>query len=357
MAIGIAIDLHRIYVAVYKTSTRTTQFAFNLWLTGAALFYFATVYGETLYYFVPLPKNGVRSNNLTGATTTAFKSSQQDQPLSSLPQQTTTPQPLNEIKFWIDCGLHLVLGFGLKAILNQRRQLDLEREEQQGRHHHLLFSSDKELPTPVASASSVEGFKTEADMSRLQLRVPTWPRLFMAIWFLWLIYDGTNHIPHFASVHHHSAREYAVFAISFLQGVAGLYILYRKSFVLTQWLFYSFCITTAYQILDTNMGFWKKDLKKNWTELAGTIDDDEGGTIFRDFAENYTDEEVIHIRVSYMTGATLFYVGRLWVVWRPVIDLKARNARVARATDLSRERELRVEKLGAMDDIYRGGRS
>ncbi|KAF9128784.1 hypothetical protein BGX30_014199 [Mortierella sp. GBA39] len=297
MAIGIAIDLHRIHVAVYRSSTRSTQFAFNLWLIGAAAFYFVIIYSEILDYFIPLSKVGiVTSNNSTVETATMITPGQHDQPLSSSSLQSTKPQKWEEIKYWIDCGLHLVLGLGLKAILNQRRQLDLEREEQQQHHlyHYLLVSSDKELPTPIASASSIEGFRTEAEL----------------------------------------AREYAQVAISLTQSITGLYILYRKSLVMTQWFFYSLCVTTAYQTISGNIGYWNEDFKKNFAELAETIEnDEEGRAILEDFAGK-SDEEILFMRVLYLTGATLFYLGRLWVAWRLVADLKERNARVARAVGL-----------------------
>lgn len=209
MAIGIAIDSHRIHVAFYSSSTRSAQFAFNLWLTGAVAFYFGSLYAEILYYFVPLPKAGVvTNNNSTVDTATTFTPGQQDQPLSSSSLQPTTSQKWDDIKYWIDCGLHLIIGLGLKVILNQRRQLDLEREEHQ-QHHHLLVSSDKELPTLVASASSVEGFRTEAELGRLRLRVPTWPRFFMALWSLWLICDGANQFSHFILWHPRSGNDVA----------------------------------------------------------------------------------------------------------------------------------------------------
>lgn len=203
MAIGIAIDLHRIHASVFKSSTRSIQFAFNLWLTGAATFYIVIIYSETLNYFIPLPKvDVVTSNCSTVETATVFTPNQQDQPFSSSSLQTITPQKWDEIKEWIHYGLHLIVGLALKVMLDQRRQLDLEREEQQQKqhpYHHLLLSSPEQLPIPVVSASSIEGFRTEAELGRLRLRVPTWPRFFVAIWFLWLIYDGANKVSYFMS--------------------------------------------------------------------------------------------------------------------------------------------------------------
>lgn len=199
MVFGVIIDLHRIYIAVHKTSTRSVQFAFNFWLTGAVVFYFGMVYAQTINYFIPLPKGGVHPKiNSTAEMATASINGQQDQPL--VPSSLGTLLQI-EIKYWIECGFHLVLGLGLKTILNQKRQLDLEREEQQRHDRHLLVFSDKELPTPVVSVSTVDGFMTEADVSRLRLRVPTWPRLFMAICFLWWTYSGVNHISQLPSEH------------------------------------------------------------------------------------------------------------------------------------------------------------
>ncbi|KAK5801937.1 hypothetical protein F5H01DRAFT_371773 [Linnemannia elongata] len=345
MAIGIAIDLHRIHASVFKSSTRSIQFAFNLWLTGAATFYIVIIYSETLNYFIPLPKvDVVTSNCSTVETATVFTPNQQDQPFSSSSLQTITPQKWDEIKEWIHYGLHLIVGLALKVMLDQRRQLDLEREEQQQKqhpYHHLLLSSPEQLPIPVVSASSIEGFRTEAELGRLRLRVPTWPRFFVAIWFLWLIYDGANKVSYFMSEYRLSAREYAHLAISLTQGITGLYILYRKSLVMTQWLFYSICVTTAYQTINANIRSWNKDMKKDFAEFAETYGNDENGALWKDLTDTW-GEDMLHYRVMDMTVTTLFYLGRLWVTWRLVADLKARNARVVRATGLVWERQWRI---------------
>ncbi|KAG0270842.1 hypothetical protein BGZ96_006147, partial [Linnemannia gamsii] len=77
-------------------------------------------------------------------------------------------------------------------------------------------------------------------------------------------------------------REYSQLAISLAQGVGGLYILYRKSLVLTQWLFYSLCVTTVHQTLDTSVAIWDEDFYKLFAE---------GGSI-------YGEEELSHFRIT-----------------------------------------------------------
>ncbi|KAK3843827.1 MAG: hypothetical protein J3R72DRAFT_522550 [Linnemannia gamsii] len=234
LAISIAIDLQRIHVA-FKPSTRTAQFAFNLWLVGATVGYFFVAFGEILSYFVPLPKNNEPTVINNESTTT--KASIAPVELASLSSQL------------VEFAFHMLLGFGLKTILNQRRLSDLQQEHQWHRHHHLtVVNKDLPLPTPVASASSAEGFKTEAELHRLRLRVPTWPRVLVAIWFLWLIAEGVEHVLHLSE---HISE--------LTQAFAGFYVLYHKSLILTQWLFYSICASTAYQVITTTWWFWKLD--------------------------------------------------------------------------------------------------
>ncbi|KAG0375059.1 hypothetical protein BGX24_009595, partial [Mortierella sp. AD032] len=241
LAISIAIDLQRIHVA-FKPSTRTAQSAFNLWLVGATVGYFFVAFGEILLYFVPLPKDNEPAviNNESTATKASI----------------APVEPASLLSQLVEFAFHMLLGFGLKTILNQRRLMDLQQEYQWHRHRHLVVvNKDLPLPTPVASASSAEGFKTEAELHRLRLRVPTWPRLLVAIWFLWLIAEGVEHVLHLSE--HISGREQAGLLLELTQAIAGFYILYHKSLILTQWLFYSICASNAYQAITTTWWFWK----------------------------------------------------------------------------------------------------
>jgi hypothetical protein len=136
------------------------------------------------------------------------------------------------------------------------------------------------------------------------------------------------------------------------QGIGGLYILYRKSLALTLWLFCSLCITTVHQTLDNSMGIWNEDNEKTraMLSLGYTAEDDkEGGVKLKESAK-ISNEEISHMRIFQITCIILFYAGRLWVAWRLVVDLKARNARVARATGLFWRRELKVEKQSAEEE-------
>ncbi|KAF9910692.1 hypothetical protein EC991_005677 [Linnemannia zychae] len=240
---------------------------------------------------------------------------------------------------WTAFALHMQLGYGLKALLNQRRQLDLEQERQQeymrqqGYHQPLMDNKDL-LPSPVMLTSLKEGFKTEAEQLRLRSRVSTWPRFLVAIWFLWLAIKGVNHFLHLSE--HRSGQEIIQLTFSLAQGVAGLYILYRKSLALTQWLFYSICASTVYQAFTISRDIWKTDYKQSWMDYYSGVDEDEfeGISAFKDMADNLTPGEVVCIRIMFILGVTLFFVSRVWVAWRLVTDLKERDARIARAKEI-----------------------
>lgn len=109
-------------------------------------------------------------------------------------QSTTTPGFVEMVwkgnVSWVPDVLHMVLGYALRTILNQRRQLDHEQEVRQEQQGHHLLSGNNGLPAPIASASTVEGFKTETEIRRLRLRVPTWPRLVVGVWFLFMALDS-----------------------------------------------------------------------------------------------------------------------------------------------------------------------
>ncbi|KAF9100855.1 hypothetical protein BGX29_006202 [Mortierella sp. GBA35] len=216
-----------------------------------------------------------------------------------------------QIKSWIPFVLNLMVGFGLRTILSEWRQKDLELEvlrEKQGR----LLATDKELPTPVASASSVEGFKTEAEMHRLRLRVPTWPRFLMGLWFLFGIFYGVMHISHMLTLH--SGWNRAQIAFYFIQSAAGLHALYSKSLFQTQWVFYSVCASTLYQAITVNMAIWAAEIKDDQFLFPGA-----------------PIEVLSYFRCLMMVGFTLLLAARLWIAWRLMADLKARDARVAKA--------------------------
>jgi hypothetical protein len=169
LAIMIIIDLQRIYVA-FQPSTRNAQFSFNLWLVGTVVYCLVIVLSEVIYYLFPKLLN------------------QQDTVLENTWIQSHP---------WIAFVLQMLVGYGLKSILNQRRQLGLEQERQQEQlqqqgYRQFLMSNKDLLPSPVMLTYSMEGFKTEAEMCRSQSRVPTWPRFLVAIWSLWLIIEGVN---------------------------------------------------------------------------------------------------------------------------------------------------------------------
>lgn len=148
-------------------------------------------------YFVPEFEN--LFNNATFAAEVSEILSQHNQSLPVLlPEQATqsmTSPTLVEtvwkgVGSWMPSVLDIVLGFALWTILNQRQQLDHEQEDRQEKQGHLLLAASSDLPAPIASASTVEGFKTEAEIRRLRLRVPTWPRLIVGVWFMVTAFNG-----------------------------------------------------------------------------------------------------------------------------------------------------------------------
>ncbi|KAF9899085.1 hypothetical protein EC991_009637, partial [Linnemannia zychae] len=113
---------------------------------------------------------------------------------SSASGEPSLMSAVQHIKPWILFLLNLLLGVALKTILARRQQLDQEQELRQDLQGHHLLAADRELPAPVASASTVKGFKSEAEIHQLRLQVPTWPRLVVGVWFLLMSIDGLNHI-------------------------------------------------------------------------------------------------------------------------------------------------------------------
>lgn len=190
------VDFQRFYVA-YRPTTGGAQLSLTIWSIGQALEVFFYIITESYIYFVPEFKD--LFNNATSAAELSAILSQQNQSVPMLlPEQTTqstTSPNLVEtvwkgVKSWTPFVLNIVLGFALWTILKQRRQLDREQEDRQLQQGHHLLAANSDLPVPIASASTVEGFKTEAEIRRLRLRVPTWPRLIAGVWFLVVAFDG-----------------------------------------------------------------------------------------------------------------------------------------------------------------------
>ncbi|KAG0300737.1 hypothetical protein BGZ97_003093 [Linnemannia gamsii] len=287
------IEFQRLFLA-YKPSTRAAQLAFNIWSITVAIAASFYILNMSYAFFVPeieLVSNATFSAELEEILRWQNQSSPMVLPDQAMPLQSTTipghVQTVWEgIMSWVPSVLHKVLGFALWTILNQRRQLDHEEEVRLEQEH--LLSGNSDLPTPIASAATVKGFKTEAEVRQLRLRVPTWP-----------------------------PRETLELAISLLQSLAGLYILYRKSTQQTQWLFYSICITTLYTAFNTGIHHWNEDRpfppKNEYT------------------AQHQSAEEVAFDRATKMVAFNAFYAYHLWAAWRLVVDLKARDARDARA--------------------------
>ncbi|KAG0277266.1 hypothetical protein BGZ96_002925 [Linnemannia gamsii] len=258
-------------------------------------------------------------------------------------QSTTTPGLVETvwmgIVFLKPLVLHMVRGYALRTILNQRQQLDHEQEVRQEKQGHHILSGNSDLPAPIASASTVEGFKTEAEIRRLRLRVPTWPRLVVGVWFLLkALVDVTQLSP---LLHYSPVAEKLELAVSLLQGLAGLYILYRKSTHLTQWLFSTICVTTLYTQVTFSIRTWNPNMTKLDPPTKSLLNE-----------EHASETELVFFHVMSIIMANIFFVMRLWVCWRLVVDLKARDARVARAKEQSRERGCaEKQQQGSLDGV------
>lgn len=126
-----------------------------------------------------------------------------------------------------------------------------------------------------------------------------------------------------------------------LLNLAGLYALYCKSLVLTKWLFYSICATTLRESIVFGTFIWNIDLA-NLDLFMKTIEVGEKSAINgRKF-----------IRGMMLIIFYVFFAVRLWVAWRLVADLEARDARVARAREQQELRERGpAEKQQPLDDV------
>lgn len=200
-AVFSTIDLHRLYVA-YRPTTGGAQLSFNIWSIGTVLLAFFYLLGELYNFFVPefmeLAKNTTSTADVSG--THSRQNQSLPMLLSEQVTQSTTSLTFVEtvwkgVTSWMPIVFHFVLGLALWTILNQRRQLDQEQEHRQEQQGYHLLATNGDLPTPIASASTVNGFKTEAEIRRSRLRVPTWPRLLVGVWFLLVALDGITRIP------------------------------------------------------------------------------------------------------------------------------------------------------------------
>lgn len=192
------VDLHRLYVA-YRPTTGGVQVSFNIWSIGTTFMALINIVGESFDYFVPEFKDLANS-----ATFAAEIFSQQNLSMPMLlPEQATQVTTLptlfetvwKGVESWTPSVLNIMLGLALWTILNQRWQLDHEQEERLEQQGYHLLGTKSDLPAPIASALTVDGFKTEAEIRRLRLRVPTWPRLIMGLWFLVEVYHGIRGHP------------------------------------------------------------------------------------------------------------------------------------------------------------------
>lgn len=334
------VDLHRLYVA-YRPTTGGVQVSFNIWSIGTTFMALINIVGESFDYFVPEFKDLANS-----ATFAAEIFSQQNLSMPMLlPEQATQVTTLptlfetvwKGVESWTPSVLNIMLGLALWTILNQRWQLDHEQEERLEQQGYHLLGTKSDLPAPIASALTVDGFKTEAEIRRLRLRVPTWPRLIMGLWFLVEVYHGIRGHPRsllFLSV---SLK----MSFYILLNLAGLYALYCKSLVLTKWLFYSICATTLRESIVFGTFIWNIDLA-NLDLFMKTIEVGEKSAINgRKF-----------IRGMMLIIFYVFFAVRLWVAWRLVADLEARDARVARAREQQELRERGpAEKQQPLDDV------
>ncbi|KAF8941831.1 hypothetical protein BGZ47_007149 [Haplosporangium gracile] len=345
IVINSVIDLHRLFVA-YRPTAEGAQLSFNIWSIGTVIMTLFYILVESYTYFVPEFYDLVNNATLTAEVSAALLQQNQSSPMmlpeQATPQSKTTPTLVEtawkDVMSWMPSVLDMVLGFALWTILKQRRQLDHEQEIRQEQQGHHLIAANNVLPAPVASASTVEGFKTEAEIRRSRLRVPTWPRLIVGVWFLVVTFDSISQYS--LSLKFRLGAAKLTMAFYFLQSLAGLYILYRKSLILTQWLFYSICATTLHMYIVLGTRMWNAKL----TELDLPI------KIFG-AGDKTTINELKFFRGMTIIMFHAFFTVRLWIAWRLVADLKARDGRVARAKKQQQTREQRfVEKL-SLDDV------
>lgn len=194
MLLKVAIGLQRVHVAVSKPSTGIVQFAFNVWLVGTLAYGTFKIHAYSAVYFVPSLIERANNTFALHHNLTSNEFLQQ----STTTTATTTPALIitlwRAIEPWVPSALNMLLGIALWTILNRKQQFDHEQEIRQEQQGHSLLTGTSGLPAPVASASTVEGFMTEAEIRQSRLRVPTWPRLFVGTWHLMRTIDGVRHL-------------------------------------------------------------------------------------------------------------------------------------------------------------------
>ncbi|KAF9920711.1 hypothetical protein FBU30_009370 [Linnemannia zychae] len=312
----VAIYLQRIYVA-YQPSTEAAQFAFIIWIIE-------TIFSVTAYIlftsFIYLASSSTTAPKIYQAE---IVSTQQDSLSNPQVRESTFAPELTlfdvlkgDVKSWVETAFKLLSGFALWTILHWRRQLDQEIELRQDQQGHYLLTANNELPTPVASALTVEGFKSETEIRRLRSRVPTWPRLIAGICFLMAIKGGASR---FSSLIQLKAPnvEYIEQIVQLIQGFSGLFIIYRKNLVQTRWFFYFSCITSIYTGLVSSRKIWNADMRY-------------GDFLANENTKELSDEALTFTRAISIIMVNVSVAGELWVIWRLVVDLKARDARLAK---------------------------
>lgn len=129
-------------------------------------------------------------------------------------------------------------------------------------------------------------------------------------------------------------------AASLLQSLAGLYIIYRKSTHLTQWLFYSTCATALPMYVHLSSSIWDANATELHLPKEALMN-----------KEHASKNELAFFRGLMIFKVSVSFASRQWVCWRLLVDLKARDARVVRANEQLQEQGSVEKQQGFLDGV------
>ncbi|KAF9084392.1 hypothetical protein BGX29_002572 [Mortierella sp. GBA35] len=235
----------------------------------------------------------------------------------------------------------LLVGFGLRMVLNELRKKD--REAQLRREQVLELEKDMP-PHPVTSAAAFNaGLRSErVDAQKQLLRVRTWPRV--VIGFLMIIYTIQNPIYYMNVLSSESIaltwHQKLHLVVSWVTGCVGLWALYTKSRTGSQWIFRALVVIILFenwfsfqsvpndqppsiQLAESNntvtsLGNSTVTIGNSTATTSGNnVELDEHGKALADF--------IGQVCLVLLDGAFL------WSMWQVVEDLRKRDERIAQA--------------------------
>ncbi|KAF9140085.1 hypothetical protein BG015_001797 [Linnemannia schmuckeri] len=220
-----------------------------------------------------------------------------------------------------------VVGISLRMILNELRKRDWEAERQR----EALLRIEKDMPPfPITTANRA---LMEKEAQKQLLRVRTWPRVFIGLYYAAELLDIANILlfkrDKLAELRWHVHLLNIVITICALN---GLYALFRKSLRISRG-----CFSTYVAILFYDSYFRIKNLIKLYRN--GNVS---SSSIITTAADALTTEDSTVMKFPFaeavLNAIVDFFLDLLlvWSMWQIVKDLEKRNERIAKAKFESR---------------------